>query len=420
MPMPPAFEQRLYPILPAIIARFGTPFHIYDERGIVENGRRLNAAFSGVPGFREHFAVKALPNPAILKILAEQLDFGFDCSSIPELSLSEDFVLNGEHIVFTSNNTTPEEFLAAMKLGAVINLDDISFVDKFPDPFPELVSFRYNPGPAREGNAIIGEPEKAKYGITTEQIVTAYTNAQQRGAKRFGLHTMVCSNQLDYRYMVATVEMLLDIARKLKENLGIQLEFINVGGGIGIPYRPGQEEFNIEMLGRETQARIEAFREQNGFTPAVHMESGRYITGPHGVLVTTAINRKEIYQTHVGIDASMASLMRHAIYNAYHHITVPFARDPGVTETVNIVGPICENCDRMATDITLPRIYDGDTVIVHDTGAHGIAMGFNYNGRTRPKELLLCADGTVRLIRREETMRDLFATLEFEEDVWKP
>lgn len=418
--MSPAFEQRLHPILPAIIAQFGTPFHIYDERGILENGRRLNAAFSGVPGFREHFAVKALPNPAILQILAEQLDFGFDCSSIPELSLSEDFVLNGEQIVFTSNNTTPEEFLAAMKIGAVINLDDVSFVDKFPGPFPELVSFRYNPGPAREGNTIIGEPEKAKYGITTEQIMGAYTSAQQRGAKRFGLHTMVCSNQLDYRYMVATVEMLLEIAQKLMSNLGIQLEFINMGGGIGIPYRPGQEEFDIETLGHETQVRIEAFREQNGFAPAVHMESGRYITGPHGALVTTAINRKEIYQTHVGIDASMSSLMRHAIYNAYHHITVPFARDLGVTETVNIVGPICENCDRMATDITLPRIHDGDTVIVHDTGAHGIAMGFNYNGRTRPKELLLCANGTVRLIRREETVRDLFATLEFAENVWLP
>jgi diaminopimelate decarboxylase len=415
-----AFEKRLHPILPAIIARFGTPFHIYDEVGILENGQRLNAAFSGVPGFREHFAVKALPNPAILKILAEQLDFGFDCSSIPELSLSEDFVLDGEHIVFTSNNTTPAEFLAAMKLGAVINLDDISFVDKFPSPFPELVSFRYNPGPDREGNTIIGEPENAKYGITTQQIMGAYTGAQQRGAKRFGLHTMVCSNQLNYRYMVATVDMLLEIAQKLKDSLGIQLEFINMGGGIGIPYRPGQEEFDIEMLGRETQARIEAFREQNGFAPAVHMESGRYITGPHGALVTTAINRKDIYQTHVGIDASMAAMMRHAIYNVYHHITVPFARDPDDLQKVNIVGPICENCDRMATDITLPRIHDGDTVIVHDTGAHGIAMGFNYNGRMRPKELLLCADGSVRLIRREETVRDLFATLEFAENVWTP
>lgn len=420
MPMSPAFERRLHPILPHIIAKFGTPFHIYDETGMVEGGMRLNSAFSGVPGFREHFAVKALPNPAILKILAKQLGFGFDCSSIPELVLSKDFVTGGEHIVFTSNNTTPEEFLAALKVGAVINLDDVSFIEKFPGPFPELVSFRYNPGPAREGNTIIGKPDEAKYGITTNQLMDAYTDAQRHGAKRFGLHTMVCSNQLDYHYMIATVGMLLDIARKLKQNLGIELEFINMGGGIGIPYRPDQSEFDIEALGRETQALIEAFKGTYGFAPAVHMESGRYITGPHGALVTTAINRKEIYQTHVGIDASMTALMRHGMYGAYHHITVPFAKDPDDRQKVNIVGPICENCDRMATDIVLPRIYDGDTVIVHDTGAHGIAMGFNYNGRVRPKELLLCADGSVQLIRREETLEDLFATLQFEEVIWRP
>ncbi|MBI2476500.1 MAG: diaminopimelate decarboxylase [Candidatus Taylorbacteria bacterium] len=424
MPMSKKFEERLFPHLPAIAREFKTPFHVYDEIGIEETGERLKNAFAGCLGFCEYFAVKALPNPAILSIM-HRLGFGFDCSSKIELELAREAGATPKEIMFTSNNTTQDEFRAAQADGGcVINLDDVSLIAKVPEPFPEIICFRLNPGKERTGNSIIGEPEKAKYGITWDQLISAYRMANKRGETKFGLHTMVCSNERNYQYMVETVRMLLRATLILHQELGICLSFVNMGGGIGIPYIPGEhEEFDIEKLGQECELLFSNFAEDHNWLPKLYMESGRYMTGPHGVLVSRAINRKDIYQTHIGVDAGMPALMRPAMYNAYHHITVldRDGKSRGTeqgTEIVNIVGSICENCDRLATDRELPKIQvgegKGDFIVTHDTGAHGIAMGFNYNGRTRPKELLLRRNGTVELIRRAETDNDLRATLRFE------
>lgn len=410
--MSSSFERRLTTKLPEIIAEFGTPFHLYDERGILETGQKLVQAFQGVKGFKEFFAVKALPNPAILSIMVD-LGFGFDCSSIMELQLCDYVGASEKDIMFTSNNTTSEEFVEAQSRGSIINLDDISLVKKVPAPFPELICFRFNPGKARTGNSIIGKPHEAKYGITRKQLIPAYRAAKERGAKHFGIHTMVCSNQRNYRYMVETVRMLLELCLELEKKLGIRCEFMNMGGGIGIPYRPNEKEVDIEKMAKGIKKLMDRFESNHGWVPKLFMESGRYITGPHGILVTKVINRKEIYQKHVGVDAGMPALMRHAIYGAYHHITVVGKlNEHGPRERVNVVGSICENCDRLATQRLLSKTTEGNILFVHDTGAHGIAMGFNYNGRLRPQELLLKMDGSVTRIRRAETTSDLWSTLE--------
>ena len=417
MPMSAGFRQRLDPVLEKARKHFGTPFHIYDEAGILETGTRLNGAFSKIAGFREYYAVKALPNPSIMEIM-QNLGFGFDCSSIAEILLARKIKSKGEDIMFTSNNTSEHEFKTASEDGGVIlNLDDISLVEKVP-VMPELICFRYNPGPRRDGNKIIGKPEEAKYGVSHDQIIDAYKAAMTRGAKRFGLHTMVASNELDYTYMVETTRMLLDMVADICAALDIRFEFINIGGGLGIPYRPDQKALDIEALARECFDLFQGFSKTHGWCPKMFMESGRFITGPHGALVTTVINHKDIYRKYVGVDASMSSLMRPGMYDAYHHIHVHGKDAPNQarTQTVDVVGSLCENNDKFAVQRTLPVTEEGDLIVIHDTGAHGHAMGFNYNGNLRPKELLLRTDGTIELIRREERLEDYFATLEFEPD----
>jgi diaminopimelate decarboxylase len=415
-----AFQQRLFPHLDQIAAHFGTPFHLYDEAGIRATGQALLTAFSGVATFREYFAVKALPNPRILSIVRD-LGFGFDCSSIPELLLARQVGARGEDIMFTSNNTSSAEFDAALSnSGCVLNLDDLSLIDKLPR-VPDLLCFRYNPGAQRSGNAIIGKPEEAKFGVSADQIVTAYRRARDLGVTRFGLHTMLVSNERDYRYMVETTRMLLDLVARVTRELGgdFRFEFINIGGGLGIPYRPDETSLDVDALGREAAALLNAFKVEHNYAPALYMESGRYLTGASGVLVTRAINRKQTYRTYIGVDANMAALMRPGIYGAYHQVDVlgKGASDPH--EVVDVVGALCENNDKFAIQRSLPRIDEGDLLVIHDTGAHGQAMGFNYNGRLRPQELLLRADGTVERIRRAETAADYFATLKFEPDSYR-
>jgi diaminopimelate decarboxylase len=280
---------------------------------------------------------------------------------------------------------------------------------------PELICFRYNPGARRTGNSIIGNPLEAKYGVAHDQLLDAYRKAKARGARRFGLHTMLASNERNYTYMVETAHMLLDLVKWISAELDIRFEFINIGGGLGIPYQPEDAPLDIESMAAEITALFAAFKAQQGYAPAQFLESGRYMTGPHGVLVTQAINRKEIYRTYVGVDACMTALMRPGMYGAYHHISV--LGKQGSEETVDVAGSLCENNDKFAIQRPLPHIVDGDILLIHDTGAHGHAMGFNYNGKPRPKELLLRADGRVELIRREEALDDLFATLSFDEDV---
>jgi diaminopimelate decarboxylase len=334
---------------------------------------------------------------------------------VAELVLSRQLGVTGEGIMFTSNNTSQTDFqAAAADGGCVLNLDDISLVEKVPQ-MPELICFRYNPGARRTGNSIIGTPLEAKYGVAHDQLLDAYRLAKARGASRFGLHTMLASNELNYSYMVETARMLLDIVAWISRELGIQFEFINIGGGLGIPYKPEDAPLDIESMAAEITALFDAFKAQHAYAPALFVESGRYMTGPHGVLVTRAINRKDIYRTYVGVDACMSALMRPGMYGAYHHISV--LGKQGSEETVDVAGSLCENNDKFAIQRALPRIADGDILYIHDTGAHGHAMGFNYNGKPRPKELLFREDGRVELIRREETLDDLFATLSFEENI---
>ncbi|MHB1653204.1 MAG: diaminopimelate decarboxylase family protein [Desulfitobacteriaceae bacterium] len=402
--------------LEKIIAEFGTPFHIYDERAIRENARRLVKAFAWAPQFKEYFAVKATPNPYILRILHEE-GFGADCSSLPELLLAEKARILEENIVLTSNNTPAEEYQKARELGAIINLDDLSHIDYLEKHggLPEMLSFRYNPGSLRAGgNAIIGNPEEAKYGLTREQIFEAYQRVQAKGVKRFGLHTMVISNELDPNYFIETASMMFDLIVEIHEKVGIQIEFVNLGGGIGIPYRPEQEAMDLEYISRGIREAYEAKIIPHGLHPlTLAMECGRVITGPYGYLVATALHKKEIYKSYIGLDASMANLMRPGIYGAYHHITVVGKEDWLPDHIYDITGGLCENNDKFAIDRRLPRIDLGDLVVMHDTGAHGHAMGFNYNGKLRSAELLLKEDGSVELIRRAETVEDYFATLDF-------
>ena len=413
MPMSKTFEQRLSTVLEKTIRQFGTPFHIYDEAGIIATGNHLKQAFATLEGFREYFAVKALPNPTIMTLM-KKMGFGFDCSSSPELMLGRQIGSRGDDLMFTSNNTSHEQFLvAAEDGGCILNLDDISLIAKVPK-MPELICFRYNPGPRRKGNKIIGNPVEAKYGVSHEQLSSAYRQAMDRGATRFGMHTMLASNELNFEYIVETTRMLLGMVEEISRKLSIQFEFINIGGGLGIPYRPDQPEIDVMAMGRDISELMTLFKEKNGWVPRLFMESGRYMTGPHGALVTRVINHKNIYRKYVGVDASMAALMRPGMYGAYHHIHIHGKKEGTATEVVDVVGPLCENNDKFAVQRTLPVTREGDLLIIHDTGAHGHAMGFNYNGQLRPQELLLKTDGTVELIRRKETVEDHFATLKFD------
>ncbi len=420
MPMSDDFSKRLSPLTEKIADYYGTPFHIYDEKGILETGKLLKESFSNVKGFKEFFAVKALPNLKILEIM-KSMDFGFDCSSIAELVLSRKAGGDKNDIMFTSNNTSGNEFeVADSNGGSILNLDDITLIAKM-QKIPELISFRYNPGERRTGNSIIGNPEESKYGVSHDQAIEAYKKAKELGISRFGIHSMLASNELNYKYMVETTLMLLDLVEKISNELDITFEFINIGGGLGIPYKQEEQPLDIKSMGNEISKVCTDFKKRNGYVPDFKMESGRFITGPHGALVVKAINQKNIYRKYIGVDASMSSLMRPGMYNAYHHITVHGKSDDSEKgSVVDIVGSLCENNDKFAIQRSLPEIDEGDILYIHDTGAHGHSMGFNYNGQLRPKELLLRTDGSVELIRREETVDDYLATLTFDEKILKP
>ena len=397
-----------------VIKQFPTPFHIYDEAAIRQNVRNLIAAFAWAPAFKEYFAVKATPNPTLLKVLREE-GVGADCSSLAELILAERSGIVGEEIMFSSNDTPAEDFKKARQLGAIINLDDISHIDFLEKQagIPEVISFRYNPGPLMaSGNTIIGFPEDAKYGLTREQIHSAYRIMRDKGVKRFGIHTMVISNELNSDSFVGTANMMFDLIIELSKELGISFEFVNLGGGIGIPYKPEQQPVDLDRVGQGIKQAYEAKIVANGLQPLrIAMECGRMITGPYGYLVSTVLHKKAIYKNYVGLDACMANLMRPALYGSYHHITVAGKEHLPCDHVYDVTGSLCENNDKFAIDRALPAIDIGDILVIHDAGAHGFAMGFNYNGKLRSAELLLKPDGKVELIRRAETIDDYLATL---------
>ncbi len=401
--------------LEAIASEYPTPFHIYDEKAIRENARSFYRAFSWISGFNNHFAVKACPNPTILNILREE-GMGVDCSSLAELVLSERVGFKGDQIVFTSNDTPPEEFTAAARLGAVINLDDIGHIETLEKSagLPELLSFRYNPGEARTGNVLIGQPQEAKYGITTDQVEEAYRRIRDKGVKRFGLHTMVASNELENSYFVETARMLFELAVKIKRDCGVDIELINMGGGIGIPYRPEDSAIDLSEISRGMQKLYRQIIVPESLDPLkIVFECGRLITGPYGYLVSRVRHVAHKYKDYVGLDSSMANLMRPGLYGTYHHITVPGKENMPSGRTYDVTGSLCENNDKFAIDRPLPEIEAGDLVVIHDTGAHGYSMGFNYNGKLRSAELLLRDDGSVQKIRRAETIDDYFTTMRF-------
>ncbi|HTZ86968.1 MAG TPA: diaminopimelate decarboxylase [Solirubrobacteraceae bacterium] len=419
MPLSENFNRRLEPILPEVAEHYGTPFHIYDEQGILASAERLHAAFGGLP-FHEYFAVKALPNLTITRLLREH-GLGMECSSIAELELAADSYARGEEIFFTSNNTTREEFAAALSLGAIVNVDDVTLIDRL-SGVPVICSFRFNPGPERLGDKLIGSPVEAKFGVRRDQLSGAFAKAREHGAERFGLHAMIASNVLTVQPLLATIAMLLALEDGLQRELGIELEFINAGGGLGIPYRPTDQPLDVYALGLGAGQLLRAHEQRTGRCPKLFLESGRYITGPHGALVTRVINRMSKWREYAGVDAGIAALLRPAMYSdAYHHLTLHGDDNARPRETIDVVGSLCENNDKFAIQRELPQLRVGDLLLIHDTGAHSLAMGFNYNGRLKPKELLLRADGSVELIRRaEEVRRDYFATLQFEPDVLVP
>jgi diaminopimelate decarboxylase len=409
----PPFSKQL---IETIAAAHPTPFYLYDERGIRAGARALRHVFEWAPAFKEYFAVKATPNPYMLSILRAE-GCGADCSSYPELLLAERVGILGEEIMFTSNDTPAHEFQKARNLGAIINLDDISHLDFLERHagIPELICFRYNPGPRRTGNAIIGRPEEAKYGLTYEQLFDAYAAARVKGVRRFGLHAMVASNELDPQYFIDTAQMLFGLSVEIARKLVIKMEFVNLGGGIGIPYRPEQQPVDLEVVSEGIRRAYNEIIVPNGLHPLkLSMECGRVITGPHGYLVTTIRHIKRTYKTFAGLDACMADLMRPAIYGAYHHITVLGKEQLAPDGIYDVTGSLCENNDKFAIGRPLPPIEVGDNLVLHDAGAHGHATGFNYNGKLRPAELLLREDGNVTLIRRAETVEDYFATLDFD------
>lgn len=404
--------------LEAIIKKYPTPFHIYDEEGILNNMKRFIKAFDWAPKFKEYFAVKATPNPYIMRLL-QGLGVGADCSSLAELLLCEKVGIKGHDILFTSNDTPFYEYQKALELGALLNLDDITMlqylVDNGVTEFPDTMCFRYNPGSLKEGgNDIIGLPEEAKYGMTRPQIFEAIEFAKARGVKYFGIHTMVCSNELDLKGLIGTAKIAFDLAVEVKDKLGIEVEFIDLGGGVGVAYRPEETPVDFEALGQGVKNVWEETLKAKGMTnTTIAYECGRMVTGPFGYLVTTAIHEKHIYRDYIGLDACMANLMRPALYGSYHHITVMGKENAPKDHIYDVTGSLCENNDKFAIQRELPKIDMGDRVIIHDAGAHGHAMGFNYNGKLRSAELLLHKDGSVTEIRRAETYDDLFATLDF-------
>lgn len=401
--------------LEELTKKFPTPFHLYDEAAIRANARVLKAAFAWNPGFKEYFAVKAAPNPYLMKILKSE-GFGADCSSVAELVLSEEIGLSGDDIIFTSNDTPACEYQKAVGLGAIINLDDITHIEFLEQcaGLPELVCCRYNPGPLKAGNAIIGHPEEAKYGFTRQQLFDGYRLLRNKGVKRFGLHTMVASNELDAGYFVETAHLLFDLVRELSTELGIRFEFVNIGGGIGIPYKPEQNPVDLTVIGEGIRELYEEKIEKTGLGPLdVRLECGRMVTGPYGYLVSRVLHKKNTYKKYIGLDACMANLMRPGMYGAYHHITVPGKENLPHDFICDVTGSLCENNDKFAINRALPPVGIGDLVVIHDAGAHGHSMGFNYNGKLRSAELLLRENGDIVKIRRAETLEDYFATLDF-------
>ena len=380
--------------------KFPTPFYIYDEKAIRENVKYFYKAFSIFPSFTEYFAVKALPNPYILKVL-ESEGCGGDCSSLPELMLCEKSGITGRRIMFTSNDTPAQEFVYAQKLGAIINLDDITHIDFLKNALggklPDTICFRYNPGPLKEGgNSIIGKPEEAKYGLTKEQMIHAYKICKAEGVKHFGIHTMVASNELNPDFFVDTARIVFELILEVQKECGVNIEFADLGGGVGIPYRPGQKKVDLDYVAKGIKVLYDKMIVPAGLDPLkLCFECGRPITGPYGWLVTKAIHEKNIYRN-------------------YHEVTVSGKENAPKDYVYDVSGSLCENCDKFAVQRNLPKIEMGDLLIIHDAGAHGRAMGFNYNGKLRAGELLLRSDGTVKEIRRRETIEDYFATLDFE------
>lgn len=398
-----------------IAKEFPTPFHIYDEKGMIEYAQKFKDAFSWNEGFKEFYAIKACPNPYIMKLL-RKVGFGIDASSIAELELAEKVGMRGEEIMFSSNDTPASEFKKAKELGAVINLDDIKHIEYLEKHagLPELISFRYNPGALKDGNVIIGQPEESKYGFTREQIFEGFKIIKEKGVKRFGLHTMVASNELDYSYFIETADIMFDLVLEVKKELDIDIEFVNLGGGIGIPYKSEHPPVNLDLMSAGIKEKYEQIIIGNNLKPLkIFFESGRAISGPFGYLVSRVLHIKETYKKYAGLDSCMANLMRPALYGAYHHVTVVGKQNEPHKYIYDVTGSLCENNDKFAINRLLPEIHPDDLVVIHDTGAHGHSMGFNYNGKTRSAELLLRANGEVKQIRRAETLDDIFATLDF-------
>ena len=402
--------------LEEITKTYPTPFYLYDEKGIRENAKALKEAFSWNPGYKEYFAVKATPNPFLINILREY-GCGCDCSSMTELMLSHEIGVTGEDIMFSSNDTPAGEFAYAAEIGAIINLDDfthIDFLEKTIGYIPETISCRFNPGGIFQiSNDIMDNPGDAKYGMTEEQLFDAYRILREKGAKHFGLHAFLASNTVTNEYYPMLAKVLFELAVRLKKETGADIRFINLSGGIGIPYRPDQEANDIRIIGEGVRRVYEEVLVPAGMGDvAIYTELGRFMMGPYGCLVTKAIHEKHTYKEYIGVDACAANLMRPAMYGAYHHITVMGKEDAPCDHVYDVTGSLCENNDKFAIDRPLPKIDKGDLLVIHDTGAHGYAMGYNYNGKLKSAELLLKEDGGVQLIRRAETPKDYFATFD--------
>ncbi len=402
--------------LDEIVQKYPTPFHIYDEKGIRENAKALKEAFAWNPGYREFFAVKATPNPFLIDILRDY-GCGTDCSSMTELMLSKAMGIEGESIMFSSNETPASEYEYAYKIGAIINLDDfthIDFLEKTLGSLPETLSLRYNPGGVfKISNSIMDNPGDAKYGLTTEQLFEGYRVLKEKGVKRFGMHAFLASNTVTNEYYPTLAKTLFETAVRIKEQVGVSLSFINLSGGIGIPYTPDQEPNDIRLIGQKVKEVYDEVLVPAGLSDvAIYTELGRFMMGPYGHLVTTAIHEKHTHKEYIGCDACAVNLMRPAIYGAYHHITVAGKEEDPCDCKYDVVGSLCENNDKFAIDRMLPKIDIGDYIVIHDTGAHGFSMGYNYNGKLKSAELLLKEDGSVQLIRRAETARDYFATFD--------
>lgn len=404
--------------LDEITAKFPTPYHLYDEKGIRDNAKAVKEAFAWNKGYREYFAVKACPNPTLIQIMKEY-GCGCDCSSMTELMLSKAMGCKGADIMFSSNATPAEEYQYAAKLGAIINLDDITHIDFLEQHggIPETISCRYNPGGVfKMSNGIMDNPGDAKYGLTTEQMFEAFRILKQKGAKHFGIHAFLASNTVTNEYYPALAKVLFELAVKLKEETGADIKFINLSGGVGIPYRPDQEPNDILAIGEGVRKVYEEILVPAGMGDvALCTEMGRFILGPYGGLITTAIHEKHTHKEYIGCDACAANLMRPAIYGAYHHITVMGKENEPCDHKYDVTGSLCENSDKFAIDRMLPKIDMGDLLFIHDAGAHGFAMGYNYNGKLRSAEILLQEDGSAKMIRRAETPEDLYATFDFSE-----